>query len=121
MDMVRLKQPKQMNVLGLLMHGYLRAALRDPSLADRARGMQGNVWLRAGPMWTTLCFDGQGIEIVRGKTPERRSAVEGEMDALLGVVTGAGMVGPFLAGRIRIGGNPLFLLKMLPILTGGNQ
>ncbi len=120
MDLVRLKQPKQQNVLGLLMHGYLSAALRNPSLADRAKGMQGNVWLRAGPMWTTLCFDGQGIVVVRGKTQERKSAVEGDMGALLGVVTGAGMVGPFLAGRIRIGGNPLFLLKMLPILTSGD-
>ena len=118
MDTVRMKDPEQMNVLGLLMQGFLRSVLEDPAQLQRAKNMSGNVWLRAGPMWTTLCFDGEGIEVVRGKTEERRASVEGEMDTLLGVVTGAGMVGPFLAGKIKIGGNPFFLLKMLPILTG---
>ncbi len=119
MEIVRLRNPEQMNVLGLLMCGFLGDALKDPALARRARGMRGDVWLRAGLMWITLSFDGQGIEVVRGKTDQRRAAVEGEMDSLLGVVTGAGMVGPFLAGQIKIGGNPLFLLRMLPLLTGG--
>jgi hypothetical protein len=120
MDLVRLRNPREMNVLGLLMNGFLGAALRNPSLAARARSMRGDVWLRAGKMWTTLSFDGNGIEIVRGRTETRRAEVGGEMDTLLGVVTGAGMVGPFLAGKIRIGGTPLFLLRMLPILTSGN-
>ncbi len=119
MDIVRLRDPREMNVLGLLMNGFLGAALRDPALAARARSMRGDVWLRAGMMRITLSFDGRGIEIVRGRTGSRKAEVGGEMDALLGVVTGAGMVGPFLAGKIRIGGNPLFLLRMLPILTAG--
>jgi len=119
MDLVRLRDPEKMNVLGLLMHGFLRNALSDERLAARARAMSGEVWLNAGLMWTTLVFDGQGIEIVRGKTQERTAMVGGEMDVLLGVVTGAGMVGPFLAGKIKIGGNPFFLLRMLPILTSG--
>jgi len=117
MDQVRLRDPEKMNVLGLLMHGFLRNALANEKLAARAKSMSGNVWLQAGPMWVTLCFDGQGIELVRGKTEQRKAMVGGEMDVLLGVVTGAGMVGPFLAGKIKIGGNPFFLLKMLPILT----
>jgi len=120
MDTVRIKDPEDMNVLGLLMKGFLSNALAEPTLEKRAKGMSGNVHLGAGKMWATLCFDGEGIEIVRGKTEASKASVQGEMDTLLGVVTGAGMVGPFLAGKIKIGGNPFFLLKMLPILTPKN-
>ncbi len=116
MASVRLREPETMNLLGLLMHGLLEHALSDPARARRAEALTGEVWVRAGPMWATLCFDEQGIEIVRGKTERRRASVGGEMDALLGVVAGHGVVGPVLAGRIGIGGNPFFLLKLLPVL-----
>ncbi len=118
MTLVRVRDPENMNVLGLLMAGFLDSALADERLAKRAAAMKGNVCIQAGRMWITLCFDGAGIEVTRGRTDKHRATVRGEMDALIGVVTGAGMVAPVLAGKIRIGGNPLFLLRMLPILSG---
>ena len=120
MSAVKIDDPARMNVLGLLMQGFLTAVLADPAQLARAQKMSGDVWLRAGLMWCTLRFDGEGIQVFRGKTDGRKASVEGEMDTLLGVVTGAGVVGPFLAGKIKIGGNPFFLLKMLPILTAGS-
>jgi hypothetical protein len=127
MEIVRLKDPQNMNVLGLLLHGFLRSVLEDPALAARAKGMKGCIWLRAGLMWASLCFDGKGIEIVRGKTAERRAAVEGDMHVLLGVVTSSGlrgllaMAGLWLRGKLRLGGNLIFLLRLLPILTAGGR
>jgi hypothetical protein len=125
MELVRLNEPKNMNVLGLLLHGFLQNVLQDPKLAKRAQRLTGNVSLRAGTMWATLCFDGQGIEVVRGRTAKRRASVEGDMHALVGMVTGrgvrgmVGMLPPLVRGRVRIAGDPLFLLRMLPILTAG--
>lgn len=116
MELVRLQDPEHANVLCLLMQGLLKAQLADEGIAARVRKMSGAVSMRAGLMWATLVFDGQGIEVVSGKVDDRKASVEGEMDTLVGVVTGAGMVGPFLAGKIKIGGNPFFLLKMLPII-----
>ena len=124
MELVRLRDPEDMNVLGLLLDGFLRNVLQDQALQKRAQRLEGNVCLRAGTMWATLCFDGQGVEIVRGRTARQRASVQGEMHDLLGLVTGGvrGMVGavvPLLRRRLRIGGDPLFLLRMLPILTAG--
>ncbi len=116
MTAVRLRDPENTNVLGLLMSGLLTSMLKDESRLARAKSLSGDVWMRAGPMWATLSFDGDGVEVVSGKTESRKASVEGEMDTLLGVVTGAGMVGPFLAGKIKIGGNPFVLLKMLPLI-----
>ena len=121
MAAVTLRDPENMNVLGLLLAGFLDSALaRDERLAKRAAAMKGNVCIQAGQMWITLCFSRAGIEIVRGRTVKRRATVQGEMDALLGIVVGAGMIAPVLTGKVRIGGNPFFLLRMLPILTGGS-
>jgi hypothetical protein len=38
------------------------------------------------------------------------------MGSLLGVVSEGRMIGPFFAGRLKIGGNPLVLLKILPLI-----
>ncbi len=116
MDAVRLKDPENTNVLGLLMGGLLTSMLQDEARLAKARSLSGDVWMRAGPMWATLSFDGNGVEVISGKTESRRASVEGEMGTLVGVVTGKGMVGPFLAGKIKIGGNPFMLLKMLPLI-----
>lgn len=126
MDPVRLDDPTNMNVLGLLLAGFLQHVLQDASLERRARQLRGNVCLRAGAMWTTLCFDGRGVEVVRGKSASCRAVVEGEMHDLLHLVTGGGLrglasaVGPFLRRRLRVKGDLLFLARMLPILTGGS-
>jgi hypothetical protein len=126
MDLVRLDDPTNMNVLGLLLGGFLQHVLQDTTLAERARRLRGNVCLKAGSMWTTLCFDGRGVEVVRGKTASCKAVVEGEMHDLLRLVTGGGVrgmataVGPFLRRRLRVRGDLLFLLRMMPILTGGS-
>lgn len=120
MASVRVRDPENMNVLGLLLAGFLDSALgRDERLAKRAAAMKGNLCIQAGQMWITICFDRTGIEIVRGPMDKRCATVRGEMDALIGVVTGGGMAAPLCTGKVRIGGNPLFLLRLLPILTGG--
>lgn len=125
MDLVRLDDPANMNVLGLLLGGFLEHVLRDPSLERRARGLRGNVCLRAGRMWATLCFDGHGVEVVRGKTASCKVVVEGPMHELLGVVTASGLLDmmsslpALLRGELRLRGDLLFLLRLMPILKGG--
>jgi len=120
MEHVRLRDPEEMNVLSLLLAGYLESALSDIDLQARLDGIEGGIWIRAGKMWTTLLLDGGGrVELVTGRAEGARASVEGEMDVLLGVVTGGPLVLPVLTGKIGLGGNLLFLLRLLPLLTAG--
>ena len=116
MELVRVRDPENMNLFGLLLAGYFQSRLASPALMRRARKLSGDLCLRAGPLWATLRFDGDGIEVIRGRTGSARATVQGEMHTLLGVVTGQGMVRPFLRRQVRIAGDPLFLLKMMPLL-----
>ena len=108
--------PEEMNLLGLLMRGLLAANLADERLYAKARGMSGDVLVCAGRMAVTLRFGEGRITIVRGDAGASRARVSGGMKDLLGVVAEGRMVAPFLAGRLKIGGNPFVLLGMLPLI-----
>jgi len=117
MQLVRLRDPENMNLLGLLLGGFFENRLRDPKLARRVKRLSGELCLHAGPLWATLRFDGQGVEIARGPSEGARASVEGEMSTLLAVVTGGQMVWPVLSRQLRIGGDLLFLAQLLPVLA----
>ena len=108
--------PETMNLLGLLMRGLLAANMRDEGVYAKARGIKGDVLVGAGGMQVTLRFGDGRVTIIRGDAGASRARVGGGMKALLEVVTEGKMVGPFLAGRIKIGGNPFVLLSMLPLI-----
>jgi hypothetical protein len=122
MDLVRLRDPETMHVLGLLLQGYLKGALSAPGRAARLQRLRGDLWLRAGSMWVTLRFDGQTVEIVKGRSEQRRAAIEGEMITLVSLVASRGLLEwvralPAMAsGRMRVAGDPRFLLRLAPLL-----
>lgn len=115
-DRVVVEDPAHMNLLGLLMRGLLSESLRDDARYAAAKSLRGDVAVRAGTMAVTLRFGDGRLTIVRGASPSARASVAGTMTALLGVVLRQGMVRAFFSGKLRIGGNPLVLLRILPLI-----
>jgi hypothetical protein len=114
---IHLPEPERTNLLGLLMRGMLENRLADDRLAARARALRGDVRVQAGAMAIILRFGPEGLTILRDGEGEPSAWVRGTMNALLGLVTGGGLVAPVLSRRVRFGGNLLLLLRMLPLLT----
>jgi hypothetical protein len=113
---VRIDQPETMNLMGLLMKGLIEGNLERPGVAERLARMKGEAYVQAGEMGVTLRFEEGGVVILRGAVGRPRASVRASMLDLLGVVTGAGMIRPVLSRRVRIRGNPLVLLRMLPLI-----
>ena len=113
---VRVDDPEHMNLLGLLMQGLLSTNIAIPKKARLAAVLKGRVLVVAGEMGVTLAFDKGDITCCKGEAGPIKARVAGDMVSLLNVVTEGAVVGPFLSGRIRIGGNLLFLLKLLPLI-----
>jgi hypothetical protein len=111
-----LENAERQSLLGLLVHSVIAANLADDGVARRVAGLTGEVEVAAGDMTITLDFRDGRVAVRPGPAQAPRARVRGDMAALLGVVLGGGLVGPFLAGAIRIGGNPFVLLKLLPLL-----
>lgn len=105
-----------LNLLGLMLGGILEENIASPRGSDLVRKLRGAVGVTAGKMQITLRFHEDGITVVRGIEPGTRARVKGSLDGLLQVSLGRGAVRSFLAGEVSFSGNPLFVLKMLPLL-----
>ncbi len=106
----------RMNLLGLLLGSIIeRQAQQEPARKRLAR-LRGALVVKAGEMSITLSFADGRVTVSRGAAKAPRAVVEGSMQALMNVALGGGLVGPWLAGRLRTRGNPLLLLKVLPLM-----
>ena len=116
---VEFDQPERMCLLGLLMKGVLEGNLAQPDKAHGARKLRGDVFVQAGRMEVTLRFREGGVLIRNEASRAPRARVRGSMQALLGMVTGGGLVWPVLSGQVRVRSNPFFLLAILPLIRVG--
>ncbi len=115
-QIVTVINPENMNLLGLLMKGFFENRLQDETVARKASELHGAYHVTAGKMDVTLLFDKGNITIERGRSRPPLASIKGSMDALLGMITGKGYIWPVLTFKVRIGGNPLALLPLLPVM-----
>ena len=106
----------EMSLLGLMLGEVLEANVAQPRGAALARQLRGAVGVKAGGMAVTIRFDRGSVSVARGLDEVLKARVKGSLDALLQVSLGRGAIRSFLTGEIGFGGNPFFLLKVLPLL-----
>jgi len=120
--LVTVDQPEQMNLLGLLIKGFLEQKLESPKLARKAKRLRGAFGLQAGSMAITMTFSPQGVVISKGIAKRTRARISGPMGEMVELVAGGGglIVATIavLEGRVSIRGNPFALLGLLPIMVG---
>jgi hypothetical protein len=113
---VTIDDPPRMNLLGLILGGIIERNLEDPAKRGRFDKLAASVVVRAGEMAVTLAFDRGALVISRGAGENPKAQVNGSLSALMGLSLGGGMVGPWLAGRLKTRGSLLLLLKLKPLL-----
>ena len=109
---VTLEDPDRMNLLGLMLGNVIARNLARGA----GRKLRGHVVVRAGEMVVTIKLAGDQVAIARGAVDPIRAEVSGSMEALLALALGGGMIGPWLAGRLRTRGSLLLLLGLRPLL-----
>ena len=109
-DLVTVDDPERMSLLGLILASIIRRNLEHEENLARLKRLD-------GALAVTLRFADGALTVTRAQEDKPRAAVSGTMDSLMGVSLGQGMVGPWLAGKLKTRGNLLFLLKMLPLMT----
>ena len=117
--LVTVDSPETMNLMGLLFAGFVEKRLEDPQRRAQAQRLRGVFGITAGSMAIHLEFTGERITLRKGVPDEARASIRGEMSDLLAVVSGGSLwsaAGLVLRGRLSIGGNPLALLRLMPIL-----
>jgi len=117
---LRIEGAQEMNLLGLMLGGILERNLATPKGAALADKLSGRLGVTAGKMKVTMSFGEEGITLHRGHLDGLKASVKGSLDGLLQVSLGRGPVKSFLAGEVSFGGNPFFVLKVLPLMRTDN-
>ncbi|MBI2922302.1 MAG: hypothetical protein HYY18_14710 [Planctomycetes bacterium] len=112
--LVRFQDPAKVNLLGHLFASILNRGLKDAAVARKVASL-GRIGMDAGGMGITAEFGAEEVVLAPGRE-NCRAWVGGDMSDLLGVCLTGAFVGPWLSGRLRWGGNPFALLKLLAVL-----
>ncbi|MCC6574977.1 MAG: hypothetical protein IT462_14450 [Planctomycetes bacterium] len=102
--------------MGLLMRGLLESSLAGERGRAAARKLRGDVRICAGTMSVTMSFSADEIVLRASGNTRPRANVRGEMKPLLEMVAGGGLIGPVLRGKVKVRGNLLMLLRLLPLI-----
>lgn len=113
---VVIDDPPTMNLLGLLLGSIIERRVALDKAKHRLQKLRGTVVVEAGQMAISMAFGEGRVTIRRGVVDKPRARVRGSMEALMGIALGGGMVGPWLAGRIKTRGSLPMLLKVLPLM-----
>lgn len=113
---VVIDDPPTMSLLGLLLGNIIERRAAEPDAVRRLGKLKGAMVVEAGQMTITMAFADGCVTISRGAVEKPRARVRGSMDALMKIALGGGMVGPYLAGRIKAKGSLGMLLKVLPLM-----
>lgn len=112
---VVLEKPESMNLLGLILKMIIERNLKQGMMADLVANTRGNLRLGAGQMKATLKFEGERVVVARDWLIPARAKVAASLDTFLAIGLGKNPVIPFLLGKISLGGNLLWLLKLMPV------
>lgn len=116
--MVRLETEPEptLHLLSLLLRERLEIALGTPEGQQRARRLRGSVAFVAEGMETLLRFEGSSIHL--GQSDVRRADVRasGTLASFLAICRGHAGVVSVLRRQVRVRGNPILLMKTLPLL-----
>lgn len=116
MNPVTIHDPPTMNLLGLLLGSIIQRNLSDEDKRRRFQKLAADIVVQAGEMSVALRFDRGRLVITREAVDRPGARVRGTLDELMKLSLGGGIVGPWLAGRLKTGGNPFLLLKLRPLL-----
>lgn len=113
---VEIVHPDEMSLLGLMIGRMIERNLADNKIASKIRGVRGKIGITAGRMTITLEFDRGTVRILGGAHGPFRAAIRGSLGELLKIAVGGSPVLSYLRGKIRMKGNPLLALKVMPLV-----
>ncbi len=118
---VQIDDAEHMNLLGLLLVGFVQRQLSSPKLERKAKKLRGAFGVQAGQMAITLSFAPEAVTVSKGIASKTRARITGSMQDMIDLVAGdGGTIAALIAvleGRISVGGNPFALLGLLPIMV----
>lgn len=116
---VQFSDPTRITLLQHIFASLLRRGLADPAVARKVAGL-GRIGVEAGGMAITADFGPDAVTLSLGREGVR-GWVAGSLEDMMNVCLTGAVVGPWLLGKVRAGGNVFALLKLLAVLKAARQ
>jgi hypothetical protein len=114
---VRAADPGRQTLAAHMLKTLLARAVADPALRARLARRRYRAGLVVSGMETTIELAGDEVILHDGLAGPLAATLITDLVTLLGVAAGGGLARAWLAGRLRVRGNPLRLLPFLPLLA----
>jgi hypothetical protein len=114
---VRAADPHRQTLAAHMLAHLLARAVADPRLRSKLARRRYRAGIVVSGMATTLELAGDEIVLHDGLEGEIAATLRTDLVTLLGVTGGGSLVRAWLSGRLSVGGNPLRLLPLLPLLS----
>lgn len=112
---VRFADPARVPLLAHIFASILRRGLASPAVEAKVRGA-GRLGVEMAGVAITADFGDAAVILSPGRE-NCRAWVEAGTSDLLDVCLKGAVIGPWLEGKLRWGGNPFALLKLMSVLA----
>ena len=116
---VRPADPQRQTLAGHMLARLLARAAADARIRASLARRRTRVAIVVSGMATTLELAGEEVVLHDGLVGSPAATLTTDLVTLLALTAGGGLVRAWLAGRVRLGGNPFRLLPLLPLLSPG--
>jgi hypothetical protein len=113
---VRIIEEEKANLACYFLRSLLSRSLEKKAGEHLLSCFERGVKVMAGEMTSYIYSGVDGIEVSPIEHAKPGITVEGELNDLLKVLLGGGVIMPYLKGEIRVGGNLVGALRMLSLL-----
>lgn len=115
--MLKIDNPENMSLLGLILANMLKKNLQNQDVSRLVEKLSSSINIKAGRMKANLSFKNGEVLIIRGFLSNADASVSGTLDAFIDLGLRRNLLNRFLRGNVKIGGNILKLLPLLRLLS----
>jgi hypothetical protein len=113
---VEVREPEQMNLLGLILASVLRRRLEDERARRHAARIAGDVVVDAAGMRVTLQFARDAVEVVRGASDGAVVVLRGSLTGLIDAALRRRRLQHVVRGELSVHGKPRAIMHLLGLL-----
>jgi hypothetical protein len=116
---IRAVNPDRQTLAGHMLAHLLERAVAEPRLRASLARRRYRAGIVVSGMATTIELTGDEVILHDGLNGKLAATLAIDLVTLLDVSAGRSLVRAWLSGRVKLGGNPLRLLPLLPLLAPG--
>lgn len=114
---VKVAREDEASIMVLMLKRIIQKNLKDEKVVENIKNLKVSIVIKVGRMRATLYFKEGEITLENGEIESPSAEIEGSLKSFLNIALGRNFVVPMIMRELKIRGNILNLLKLLPLMN----